>query len=365
MSQQVMRIKTSAHSLKMAAIGLVMVLIGVSQADNGRYRSSAHSSPSTGVWRATVFPRGSCAQCHTSHGDGTPSPYGLFEENSNRLCFGASLGGCHADRPTGATLGYPAQESDRMPTGSSDPGYFEYNVGGQRVPGVQNLVRWPGRLIWEDPLFSPHYADPDMPLKDLYGNGACDNCHNVHGGPNAHDLLDTTYRGIVGSQIGALPSNYALCLNCHSQFGPPGMDDTSRMIAYYYDRSINPKKRSGHGFGGLGYVPSNSRMPCFDCHNAHGSIGNGNSGGNRYLISDQRPGWYGLTDIKNNNAQVRRFCFGCHRSSDGLGGGTVEGVMPGRLPGRPDHQYNGTTHCYNCHGRDYSTPTGNNVHNPG
>jgi hypothetical protein len=346
------------------ALMLLALMCTIAQADNGKYRLSAHGSPTSGVLRNPALPQGSCAQCHESHNSQAGGEYGLFEQNSNRLCFAASQGGCHADKPSGGSAGYPAQESDRMPAGSSDPGYFEFNAGGNRIAGVQNLVRWPGQLIWENPLYSPHYASPAMPIRDAYGNGACDNCHNVHGAAGAHDLTDTLAGGIVGSQVGALPANYSQCLTCHSQFGPAGMHDTSRSIAYYYDRSQNPDQRAGHGTGGSGYVPNNSR------HNPHGSAGYGNAGANRYLLSDQRPGWYGLTNIKDTisaegNDQVRRFCFGCHQSSDGQGGGTVEGMTLESLPSEIGaHAYSGSTHCYRCHGVDYSSPTSYNVHHP-
>jgi hypothetical protein len=136
------------------------------------------------------------------------------------------------------------------------------------------------------------------------------------------------------------------------------------LIADFYNSSLGGGKR-GHQVGGGGYVPSNSRLSCSDCHNPHGSAGYSNLGPNGFLISDQRPGWYGLNDIRNDNVQVRRFCFGCHTSSDGVGGGTVQGMSPGRLPNEvPYHVFNGTKHCYDCHGRDYSSSSGNNVHNP-
>jgi hypothetical protein len=358
-------------SVKSPCLLLLFVLIvlalstAMAIADNGTYRSSPHGSTENGVLRTAEFPRGSCAQCHSSHPSGA-NPYGLFRENSNEICFSVSEGGCHADRPSGATSGYPAQESDRMPNGSADPGFFEYSAGGTRVPGLANRVRWPGRTIWEDALNSPHFADPNMPIKDAYGNASCDNCHSPHGGISAHDMLDTTYSGIVGSQLGSNPENYALCLKCHSIGGPTGMSEASHNIAYYFDRSINPGSYSGHGVRtGGGYVPAGSRLPCYDCHNPHGSVGNANSGANKFLLSDQRPGWYGLTDIINDASQVRRFCFGCHKSSDNVGGGAVEGLTLPPLPSTVSaHASTATGHCYDCHGRDYTTPTSNNVHNP-
>lgn len=343
----------------------VFAVVIAAAALGGPYADSPHGSQTDGVMRTPDFARGSCAQCHSSHDPVSAHPFGLFAPPANDLCFGASLGGCHADKPTGATAGYPAQESDRMPSGSSDPGYFEFSSGSARLPGLANQVRWPGRTVWENSLWSAHYSDPDMPIKDLYGNGSCDNCHDVHGGRSSHDMLDTTYQGIVGSQIGSLPEQYMLCLSCHNVNGPAGMSDTSRNIAYYYDRSINPEHASGHGVDGGGYVPSGARMPCYNCHNAHGSEGYNGLGPNSDLLSDQRPGWYGLTDIRNDASQVRRFCFGCHPSSDGIGGGTVEGLAPEPLPyDVPAHAGNAADHCYDCHGRDYSSPTSHNVHNP-
>jgi len=355
--------------LRTYALGIVVLVVlsdTFALADSGNYRKSPHGSQTDGVLRVTGIPRGSCAQCHSSHDGGNAQPFGLFRENSNELCFSASIGGCHADRPAGASSGYPAQESDRMPMGSADPGYFEYNSGGVRIPGLSNQVRWPGQTIWQDPVNSPHYSDPDMPIKDVYGHGACDNCHDPHGGQSLHDMLDTTYSGIVGSQLDATPANYSLCFKCHIIAGPTEMDVASRNIAYYYDRTVNPGLLSGHGIQtGGGYVPSGARLPCYDCHNPHGSVGNGNGGPNKFLLSDQRPGWYGLDSIQTSSAQVRRFCFGCHRSSDMQFGGTVEGITLGPLPSDvPAHSSTDSTHCYSCHGNDYSGPTSNNVHNP-
>jgi len=345
---------------------LIVLFSSALDADGGRYRTSPHGSPQTGVYRTSEYPRGTCAQCHSSHDITTAYPYALFRENSNDLCLTASQGGCHADQPTGATSGYPAQEADRMPMGSSDPGYFEYNNGGVRLPGLTNLVRWPGQQVWEDGAYSAHNSDPDMPIKDAFGNGSCDNCHDVHGGSSSHDMLDTTYGGITKSTLEPLAANLELCLSCHSRNGPVGMRDSAKYIADYYDRSLNPSGLSGHGVLRSGsYVAVGARLPCYDCHNPHGSQGYGKLGANSLLLSDQRPGWYGLTDIKNDGTQVRRFCFGCHQSSDGIGGGTVEGVTLPALPvSVPDHSSLATSHCYRCHGRDYTSPESRNVHNP-
>ncbi len=359
------RMYQSSRSLLTIAITFTILVASVWVAA-GTYRESPHGSLLNGVQRSTELPRGSCVQCHSNHDGGMARPFGLFQENSNELCMSQSVGGCHADQPSGATTGYPATEANRLPLGSSDPGYFEHNSAGIRIPGVNNLVRWPGRTVWQNPTFSAHYFDSDMPIKDAFGNGSCDNCHDVHGGVSTRDMLDTTYNGIVGSQIGTRATSFELCIGCHSMNGPLGMRESSKYISDFYDRAINPGERSGHGVSsGSGYVPTGARLPCADCHNPHGSQGYANGGANGFMLSDERPGWYGLTDIRNDNLQVRRFCFGCHVSSDGQGGGQVEGMALGQLPSEVSaHSFGGTVHCYDCHGRDYGSPTGFNVHNP-
>jgi len=349
------------------AVMLAVLVTGAVMAEDGHFSDSPHGSRTDGVQREAALPRGSCVNCHVSHQLNSAEDYGLFMQSSNQLCFSASAGGCHADQPSGGTAGYPARETDRMPTGSAQPGYFEYNLGGIRVPGVVNRVRWPGRVIWENPTFSSHFADPDMPVRDVLGDGSCDNCHSVHGSANPFDMLDTTYTSIVGSELSSRPDNYALCLSCHSIDSPINMDPEAQSIAYFYDRGINPSSRSGHGIDdGGGHLASGQRLPCYDCHNPHGSVGYGSQGANGFLISDERPGWYGLTDIRNDVAQVRRFCFGCHPSSDLMAQASpVEGVSLSPLPDEvPEHAAGAVVHCYDCHGRDYSTPTSNNVHNP-
>lgn len=328
------------------------------------YDISPHGNPETGALRDNHFARGDCNQCHVSHKDIAPAALVLFTENNNNLCYH-----CHSQRPNG----YPAQESDRMPLTSAHPGYFEYNADGVKITGVENRKRWPGQLVYENPrvsatghFFSPHRSDLDMPRKDNNGVGMCLNCHNPHGTKNAFDMLDTTYLNIQGAFVSGRPENYMLCFKCHSADGPAGMNPENRWIADYYDKSVNNDGESGHQFKTtFGYVKAGDKLPCYDCHNPHGSAGNDGVRPNTFMLSDQRPGWSGLDSIKTSAAQARRFCFGCHKSSDGQAGGVVEGVTLKSLPNEvPEHAFNDTAHCYDCHGRDYSSSTSRNVHHP-
>ena len=344
-------------------IGCIYLALG----KGGNYPSSPHADSEYGVLRDSGFPRGDCSQCHTQHDGESPWDFCLFTANTNSLCYAGNS--CHLSAPPG----YPAGESDRMPEGSDYPGYFEYNSGGIKIPGVENRKRWPGQLVFENPnawaagkYYSSHRNDPDMPLKDANGYGLCRNCHDPHGTSNHFDMLDTTYLNVQGSQIGGRPSNYQLCFDCHSTEGPSQMDQENRYIADYYDQSINDDAESGHQLRrNEGYLRQGDKLPCYDCHNPHGSQGNDGVHPNAFLISDQRPGWSGLDSIKTSNHQVRKFCFGCHQSSDLQGGGEVEGLtLSGLTAGIPAHVYGDSTHCYDCHGRDYSDPTSRNVHHP-
>jgi hypothetical protein len=327
----------------------------------------AHLSPSDGVLRDPALPRGDCGQCHVTHAETQPQTQNLFAPNNNMLCYSTSgIGGCHINRPDGGAAGYPAQEQDRFPDQHPYHGYFEASAGGVRMPGVNNRTRWPGKLIWENSAYSAHYASPSMPRLDNTGRGSCFNCHDPHNGATPYDQLKRRYGPIAGSGTNAAPAEYALCLDCHGPSGPSGLSPESRRIADFYSRVSSGSSRAGHAITSTrGAVKQGDRLPCYDCHNPHGSAGSDGQHPNGYLISDQRPGWYGLTDIRNDSVQVRRFCTGCHAYPDQPGsGGTVEGIRPKALPDEYPHRSYETKHCYDCHGRDYSSPGGFNVHNP-
>jgi len=326
-----------------------------------------HLSSMDGVLRDPAIARGDCRQCHVLHAESQPQLKNLFAPNDNMLCYSTTgIGGCHINRPDGGAAGYPAQEQDRFPNLHPYHGYFEANAGGNRLAGVSNRTRWPGKSVWENSQYSPHYASPSMPRLDGTGRGSCLNCHDPHSSATPYDHLKSQYGPIAGSGSNAAPPEYQLCLSCHGPSGPPGLSPESRRIADFYSRVSSGSSRAGHAISSTrGAVKQGDRLPCYDCHNPHGSAGSNGHQPNASLISDQRPGWYGLTDLMNDSVQVRRFCVGCHSYADQPGsGGLVEGVTAEPLPDVYPHRSYETKHCYDCHGRDYSSPNGYNVHNP-
>lgn len=340
-----------------------------------------HDDPDTGVLRVMTTPstRGECIQCHPSHGDdlvsGPTAPI-LFTENNNQLAFwteGATP--CHAERP----VNYPLEEDDRLPAIDPDAGYFEANDGGLRRTGVQYRGRWPGRLVYTNSqvavgghFVSPHAQDPDMPRQDAGGQGLCQNCHDPHGDGSFKDLLLIQYRGIGGGGTSSPPAEYALCFSCHGHNGPGGMEIENRLIEDFYDSSLNGGT-AGHqirrnpdiALSWPAHIRVGDKLPCYDCHNPHGSIGYNGVQPNSFLLSDQRTDWSGLNATLTSAVQSRRFCLGCHIPSDGVPGTrVVEGIVMNTLPDEDEHRLSATESCHDCHGKDYSGPTGHNVHNP-
>jgi len=342
-------------------------------------RANHHADPVTGVRRIATAPVGDCAQCHVPHDAeiGMVNPTELFMENTNQLCYTTqSLGGCHADLP----LGYPAREADRMPEGAPYPGYFEANAAGQRLAGLEYRVRWPGAATFENAAiapggryFSPHASDPDMPRLDATGRGSCHSCHDPHGTPNPFDQLTATYLNGGGAASSGPPANFQLCFECHSTWGPSGMDPENRLIADYYDPGRNPEGTAGHQIRRdpdiALYWPVSVRtgdmLSCSDCHNPHGSRGQDGVTPNAFLLSDERKGWSGITDPINDPEQSRRFCLGCHIPSDGVPGSeVVRGIIMNTLPDEDAHRSTSTESCHKCHGGDYTSPQSYNVHHP-
>jgi hypothetical protein len=359
-----------------AALGSYAV---ITAAGNG---NSPHLDPTYGVNRLSspLAPIGSCKQCHDMHALQTgesPYPKALFTENTNLLCYTSDgAGPCHQARPSN----YPADENSRIPEGFPDAGYFEYNSGGNKIHGAQYRNRWPGAAVYDNPgiatgfhYYSPHRNDPDMPIIDDYNQGSCLNCHNPHGTQNPFDMLVSTYRGIGGFDEPTTPSNYTLCFDCHSSSGPSGMEQSSRLIEDYYNSAVNNDNRAGHqirmdndiAISWPSHIRAGDKLPCYDCHNPHGSEGYNGSGPNAFLISDERPGWANLTDTLNDPAQNRRFCLGCHIPADGVPGSiVVEGIVMNTLPNKREHKSTATKACGDCHGASYSSSTSYNVHHP-
>ena len=194
-------------------------------ADGGVYRSTAHGSSASGVYRDTSLPRGSCAQCHSQHA-AAPSSFGLFAENyggsKNAVCFG-----CHS----AGSVSYLGQ--------STYLGALHDN---------SSFACWPG---------------PSPPARPTSDFGNCANCHNPHG------HLDRL--GLVPSLAVARDGN--LCLTCHDVNGP-AVVDIQRQVTKQYSHSLGSPALAGrHSAKEMltpgSYSATNRHIECVDCHNPH------------------------------------------------------------------------------------------------
>jgi len=340
----------------------------------------AHTDPVHGVERELTTPasRGACSQCHDMHAMDNGLASGeapvLFRANDNGLCFDSSgVGGCHNE----PAINYPLPDSEFMPEFSSYPGYPEANAGGELTHGVEMRGRWPGSGVYENSGqymgrdFSPHFVDSDMPLQDGQGAGACLNCHSPHGTENPFDMLIANYTNAGGHADFGPPPNQQLCFDCHGPNGPAGMNSSGRLIADYYDESVNPGS-AGHqirrnpeiALSWPASVQVGDKLPCYLCHNPHGSRGTSGSSPNAFLLNDGRPGWNGLIDPRGNPRDSRAVCFGCHIPADGVPGSqVVMGIVMNTIPDRGPHRMSSGRSCVEVHGVLYDTPSSVNIHN--
>ena len=205
--------------------------------------------------------------------------------------------------------------------------------------------------------------------------GDCLYCHAAHRGANAYDGLVATFRPTTPSTLAADKATgayAAVCFTCHGGATPSGFATAPVDIKSIVTSSA---PNAGHRIvtsGGL--LPVGAPLPCYECHNPHGS-----KRGNRSMISDVLGGSLATTGSPD---AVRHFCFTCHTTSITMKGWDSEaatytavsaadkvvgiartgGVL--NLPSISGHGQDDSGSCYICHGKDYRVG-GSNVHSPG
>jgi predicted CXXCH cytochrome family protein len=314
----------------------------------------------------------SCAECHDNHGSAAPKLLGAYDiTDSRNEINGAAItandktvcAACH----TGATTGFPLATKQ---TGTGYP-----------IAGV-----WPGMTVyntaWNNTTHagSPHTTANGGGSSSLpaYVAGDCKVCHDVHGTINTYDELRP-----VASAVSFDNDTFTLCFDCHDTDGP-----AARNVKTYYPAAVGG---SGGGSGHTirtagGNLPVGGVVPCYDCHNAHGSASSYSllvvtmTNSTTTVAIGDAAGEINMSPTRSAN-DVRNFCFSCHTSSNSAygwngsalaivgAGAKVEGLdrTTGtrlRLPTRSGHASGDTQSCYQCHGNDYSGLSTNNVHNP-
>lgn len=309
-----------------------------------------------------------CAGCHTPHQDPTTHP-----KLPSRSVNGTTVAGtdntwclaCHNDTNDWYGAGYPALSTPSL------------DSSGYPVAGT-----FPGRTIYADPTRNAHASIPATGT--LRPAGSCLYCHASHRGTNIYDgLLErfspSTALTLAEDQTGG--SYAASCFSCHGGTLRSEFTTTPVNIKQFATAGL---ARSGHRIQTTGgTLPAGAPLPCYDCHNPHGSSAN------TMLITDALGTGLAPSTAAAAN-KVREFCFTCHTTYDtkqgwngtayaAVGTATVEGIrrdgslLAGQthpdgnnelwLPNVTGHRVGDTQNCYQCHGKDYA-PGGYNVHNP-
>jgi len=212
----------NALRLLAVCIAIVVVIAPPANAKNGAFATTGHGDPANGPQRKRDETRGSCAQCHDSHGTNDPSaehnPAGLFANNDNDLCFS-----CHQSARNDASFGGPVLWSQST----------HGRVAATAVPGAT--------------------ADRDV-LQCLF-------CHDPHGVRDARgvipalqrswsiDLCSQCHDGSVATDVRSqLNRTFVHGARARGQHDPHERDDPARFAA----------------------APVNARhVDCADCHDVH------------------------------------------------------------------------------------------------
>jgi hypothetical protein len=315
-----------------------------------------------------------CSSCHNPHGDSTTKPMIPQAEINGVKVASDGVAWCFAchddadswypDPSTYPTASAPTRDAAGYPVSGTWLGKTAYTGAGNAH-----------RLIPE----TTQTAGSDQKVRRDQGD--CLYCHAAHRGPNAYDGLVALYRPTTPATLDAdkTKGDYAaVCFTCHGGTTPAGFSARPTNIKSFVTTSA---PNAGHSIvtsGGL--LPVGAPLPCYECHNPHGSTRNNDS-----MISDVLGGSLSTT---GSPEAVRRFCFTCHTTSDTTKGwdsasatytvvadgdkvvgisrtgrGEVDGVLD--LPSISGHGQNDAGSCYLCHGSDYATEGASNVHNPG
>ena len=258
------------------------------------------------------------------------------------------------------------------------PGYPASSAPTRDATGFPVLGTWPGPTVYASAT-NAHRLIPETtqtvgvtdPVRREKGD--CVYCHAAHGGVNEYDGLVATFTVPVSATLASdtTDGSYgALCFTCHGDTKPSGFATASVDIKQFATASGG---RGGHTIATAGgTLPVGAPLPCFECHNPHGS-----ARGNSSMLSDE----LGASLETSTTDGTRAFCFTCHSTCDAVSGwnsetatytpvgatATVVGLPRNsaelRLSPRDGHAQDSTQSCYQCHGSSYA-PGGTNVHDP-
>lgn len=320
----------------------------------------------------------SCSDCHTPHKDYNLRPLLWKSQVNTTTVTGANTTwclGCHNDAEDWYVGKYGSTYPTLTPTLDAS--------------GFPTAGTFTGRSIYTSATANAHSAIPTSGPDRASGD--CRYCHATHRGPAKYDALLATYTVPTTNTLSADRANgdyAASCFACHDggSWAASGAVNVKQFATY---SGAADSAYSGHRIkSATPSAPVNAPLPCFACHNPHGS-GRGNSNNVSDVLGKGLDASTGAT-----GANVRRFCLSCHATSDsyvwnsntatwaavtatdkvfglqrnggavnsGPGGVGFNWLLLKSTTGHSKDESN--TACYDCHGKSYSASNSNNVHDP-
>lgn len=300
-----------------------------------------------------------CSSCHSIHGSAQTSPMlpvGASDTTHSDNCIR-----CHDQAATWAQGAYP------------DPAEPSRDASGYPVAGT-----WPGPEVYSGEG-NAHARIAETTQTAMSGTavrrsqGDCLYCHAGHGSTSTYDALRAQYGYTDAAPVDTQreSGDYArLCLDCHGAVQPARFTEAADINSFV----TSDAPTAGHRIVTEGAsLPVGSALPCYECHNVHGS-----ARGNESNLADA----LGTGLSTGTPASVRAFCLSCHTTADTGAGwdsdsneyravnGSERVVGLARtagLLGLPEsvsaHREDSARSCYECHGDDYQSG-GSNVHRP-
>lgn len=302
-----------------------------------------------------------CSDCHTPHGDWVANSRLPAAEVNGQI---AGVKGnawclkCHDDAASwykpggyGSLISNPTRDATGYPTIGTFPGATTYRT-------------------------SSRNAHSQIPAGADRQAGDCLYCHTAHRSANPYDGVVATFTSSAAVAKDQTDGDFAaLCFTCHSggAWETSGAANVKQFVTGGTQRSGHRIKTAGGKYG------VGAPLPCYECHNPHGS-----SRGNAFMLSDALGG--SLDPTSTAPAGVRAFCFTCHTTADsakgwdstaatytvavatgksvaGLPRDAALGANVLRLANVSGHRSTDSQSCYLCHGSSYASG-GNNVHSP-
>lgn len=314
-----------------------------------------------------------CASCHDPHADSTTELRLPREAINGKTVDGADNTWCFACH----------DDQDSWYRSLDVGAYPALSAPMRAASGYPTTGTFPGSTVYATLEKNAHANIPAGTMTESGGAarvaGDCLWCHSGHRGVSEYDGLIARFNASTAELKDTRDGEYAeVCFRCHAPDGAVPAPDIASL-------ALGDPVDSGHTIRTAGdlYAPG-APLPCYECHNPHGSSRN-----NAANISDtlgQNLDPRDPADAANIGAsaeKVRAFCFSCHVTYDadadtgrpwawdstaasgagayvpvsttakvvGLNRNVAVGVNDLRIPMANGHNKADTTRsCYECHG---------------